>query len=151
MKVSGRLLFLGVTIVTALISSSGCGSSRQMQSIAIDPATISVASGSQAPFTASAQFSAAPMNVNPASVSWMIIGPGFDPAGPGYALSAQPFNGICIGPPGSVYVVVAFAPVDPNAASNGSMPAQVFDDLVIQHTTNAEGGFVAATAQMTCT
>jgi hypothetical protein len=149
MQTFSRLL--AILVVSTLLGVCGCGgNSRQMQSIAIAPATISVPSGSQTPFTASAQFNAAPMNVNPAAVSWMIVGPGFDPAGPGYSLTAQPFNGICIGPSGTHYVVVAFAPVDPNAPPSSSMPAKVFNDLVMSHTMSTEDGFVATTAQMTC-
>jgi len=144
-------LLFAVLLALVAFSGLGCGSSRQLQSIAISPATVTVATSANAQFTASAQFNISPMTVNPASVSWTIVGPGFDPPpSPGYSLSAQPVSFPCIGPSGSNYVVIAYAPVDPNAAQSGSMPSQVFQDLVMQHTASQEGGFIAATAHMTC-
>jgi hypothetical protein len=149
----GLNLLVTVLLAAVAFGGLGCGGSRQMQSIAISPATMTAATGASAQFAASAQFNMSPMTVNPASVDWTIVGPGFDPPPPGnssYSLSNKPFNIPCIGSSGSNYVVIAFAPVDPNAAQSGSMPSKVFQDLVMQHTTSQEGGFIAATAQLTC-
>ena len=89
-----------------------------------------------------------PTAITPASVSWMEFGPGLDTViTNSYSLTIQPFGAACSS---GTYTVVAFAPMDPYASARGSVPSQVFQDLVVQHTMSSEGGFVAATAQLTC-
>lgn len=84
----------GLNLLFAVLSTSvascslGCGGSRQLQSITISPEAMTVASGASARFTASAQFNMSPKTVNPASVNWMMTGPGADLV-EGYALSDQ--------------------------------------------------------------
>jgi hypothetical protein len=46
--------------------------------------------------------------------------------------------------------VTAIAPMDTKASANGLIPIPVFMDLVRGHTMTQEGGFVAATATVTC-
>lgn len=136
----------------ALLNVSGCGgSNRQLQSISINPASVT-AQGGQAQFTASGQFTNSPMTVTPVSVAWFEIPPAFDPPGDpiGFMRTSQPFTANCLGfSPGTI-TVAAFAPMDGNAPADGSIPLQVFLDLTLRHTTTQEGGFVASTAQMTC-
>jgi hypothetical protein len=91
--------------------------------------------------------------VTPLPVSWFLMGPGVDPPGPGYSLAKGKFTAVrCseANPVALTYTVIAVAPADPNAPSSGSMPAQVFTDLVTAHTKTEEGGFVAATASLVC-
>jgi hypothetical protein len=147
---------LSLFILLALLAMSGCGASsgsnRLLQSLSVSPAS-AIAQGGQAQFTATGQFSMSPMMVNPASVSWFQNPPTFDPPGQmmPFMLTSQPFTAQCFGfPSGTIINVTAFAPMDANAAASGSIPLQAFLDLVINHTTTQEGGFVAAAAQMTC-
>jgi hypothetical protein len=108
-----------------------------------------VKAGTQVTFTAAGQFNMSPMTANPASVSWRAAGPAIDPAGMNsYSLTDQPFMFTCPAP--GMFTVTAYAPVNPNAAADGSVPAQVYQDLVTSHSMSAEGGFVASTAQVTC-
>ena len=108
-----------------------------------------VKAGTQVTFTAAGQFNMSPMTANPARVSWRAAGPGIDPAGMNsYSLTDQPSIFIC--PVPGTFMVTAYAPKNPNAATDGMVPSQVYQDLVISHTMSAEGGFVAATAQVTC-
>lgn len=127
---------------------SGCGSGRQLQSLTVNPAS-AVAQGGQAQFIATGQFNMSPMTMTPANVAWFPSFPVIDPvsSGFGYQLTSQPFTAQCLqsGP----MTVMAIAPVDTNAKTSGFIPIPVFEDLRSQ-TTTQEGGFVAATAQLTC-
>jgi hypothetical protein len=132
----------------AIEALSGCGgSNRQLQSLSVSPAS-ATAQGGQAQFTASGQFSAAPMSESPASVSWWQSPPVIDPPGSmiGLTLTNQPFMAQCSGFTGTTIIVTAVAPMKASA-SGDSMPLQVFADLVINHTTTQESGFVASISQ----
>lgn len=145
MKIPGAIALL----LTISLLGCGGGSSRQLLSLTIAPASATAQSG-QAQFTATGQFNQAPMNVTPAMAAWFQSSPPFDPPGDpiSFTLSSQPFTAKCL-ISGQTMNVIAFAPVDASA-SNGTIPLQVFLDLTVRHTTNQEGGFVAATAQLTC-
>ncbi len=103
------ILLLPVAFLTL-----ACGSSnnRQLQSITIN----AVANGSQIQFVATGTFSAAPTTVTPLPVSWS-----FAPPPPQYTLTTQPFTFNCESAGPYASPVVAMAPADPNAPSNGSM------------------------------
>ena len=146
---SQHLLLTTLTLVL-ILAAGGCGSDngRQLQSISISPASTNVPRNGSVTFTATGQFSMSPMTVTPARVSWMEFGPGLDPVITNrYSLTSQPFGATCLS---GTYTVVAYAPMDPHASASGNVPSQVFQDLVVQHTMSSEGGFVAATAQLTC-
>jgi len=149
MKRLCNLLF--VLFILAIEALSGCGgSNRQLRSLTVSPANIT-AQGGQAQFTASGQFTAMPMSESPASVEWFQNPPAIDPPGSmiGLTLTNQPFMAQCSGFNGTTIIVTAVAPMKANAPGD-VMPLQAFVDLVINHTTTQESGFVAATAQMTC-
>jgi len=137
-------------VLLAAFVVSGCGSSRRLESISVTPSSAAnVKAATQVTFTAAAQFDMSPMTANPASVSWRAAGPAIDPAGMNsYSLTDQPFMFTCPAP--GMFTVTAYAPTNPNAAADGSVPSQVYQDLVTSHSMSAEGGFVAATAQVTC-
>ena len=119
----------------------GCGSSnsnRQLQSISTSSTGMI-----QFQFTAAGTFSASPTTVNPLPVSWYVIPAGEDPPF-GYTLTSQAFATSCQ----TGELVVALAPTDPNAPGSGVIPTQVFQDLVLDHTTTSEGGFVASSPQI---
>jgi hypothetical protein len=141
--------FLAIPLLLA-IASCGGSANRQLVSISISPTTGSGA----ASYTATGTFTASPVTVTPLPVSWFIMGPGIDPPGAAYNLTSGKYAPArCIQVQGiqpATYTVIGLAPASPNAPSTGSMPNQVFDDLVIARTTSAEAGFVAATAQLTC-
>ena len=143
------LIFILLSFVAEL-AISGCGSDRRLESIIVTPSSVAnVKAASQVTFTAAAQFNMSPMTVNPARVSWRASGPGIDQAGTNsYSLTDQPAMFIC--PVPGTFSVTAYAPTNPNAAADGSVPSQVYQDLVTSHSMSAEGGFVAATAQVTC-
>jgi hypothetical protein len=121
-----------------------------LQSLAVSGGTTTaVPRNGTATFTASGQFNMAPMSVNPVAVSWAEFEAGLDQVpGTGYSLTAQPLTITCFLP--GVVTIVAFAPVDPNAPASGTVPTQVYQDLVGSRTRSAENGFVAATVQITC-
>jgi len=147
---NGKRVMAGLMLALPL-AVSACGGSvtRQLQSI-----TITRASGTAVNFTASGTFTAAPVTENPLPVSWYLMGPAIDPPPASYVLVGSPYHPArCVqapGPPSVMYTVIAIAPVDANAPLSGSMPYQVFDDLVIDHTKTAEGGFIAATITVIC-
>jgi hypothetical protein len=138
---------------TLLLAAGGCGETgmmdRELQSI-----TITRASGAPATFSASGTFTEAPLTESPLLVSWFLMGPAIDPPPADYVLVGDPYSPArCVqapGPPSLTYTVIAIAPVNPNAALSGSMPYQVFEDLVIAHTKTAEGGFIAASVKLAC-
>ena len=143
-------LIFTVLWLFAALAISGCGSDRQLESISVTPSSAAnVKAGTQVTFTAAGQFNMSPMTANPARVSWRAAGPAIDPAGMNsYSLTDQPSMFTCPAP--GTFIVTAYAPTNPNAATDGSVPAQVYQDLVTSHTMSAESGFVAATAQVTC-
>ncbi len=133
------MMMIATLSVSLLLSATlGCGggsSSRQLQSIAVTGTGMI-----QLQFTAAGTFSASPMTVNPLPVSWYVVNP--TPSGTPYALTREPFQVAC-----ENATLVAVAPADPTAAASGTIPSQVFQDLVTAHTTTVEGGFVASTPQ----
>ncbi|HEX7285835.1 MAG TPA: hypothetical protein VF532_06605 [Candidatus Angelobacter sp.] len=141
---------VALSLLCALLLPGCGGQDRTLQSMTVDGgSTTAVPRNAQVTFTASGQFDMAPMNVNPVAASWAEFGPGIDPVGgTAYSLSTQPFIFTCFLP--GTFTVVAFAPADPKAAATGTVPQQVYQDLVGSRTMSAEGGFVAATAQVTC-
>jgi hypothetical protein len=139
------LFFLAIEVL------SGCGgSNRQLQSLTVSPASATAQSG-QAQFTATGQFSAMPMSVSPASVSWWQSRPVVDPPSNmfGLGLTSQPFTAQCFGFTGMTITITALAPADPGNLSP-SISSTTFAHLVLQHTATQESGFVAATATMNC-
>jgi len=96
MKILCSLLF--VIFIPAIGILSGCGSSRQLQSLSVSPAS-TAAQGGQAQFTATGQFSSMPMSVSPAAVSWWQSTPIIDPPSAmfGLGLTNQPFTAKCLG------------------------------------------------------
>jgi len=136
---------LTATLFTSVLSflSISCGSSNRLQSISISDNT----TGPEPLYMASGTFTNGG-NVSSLPVSWFIFGPGIDPPGTGYSLSAAPFLPVCvIG--GDTYMIVAIAPADPHAPQSGPVPANVWNDLV-SGKLKSESGFVGATVQMTC-
>ncbi len=144
-----RSFIFPVGFLAAALLLSGCGNDRQLQSIMITPSSMTAARNAQVTFTASGQFNMAPMSVAPLRVSWVEFGPGVDQVSPSgnYTLTDQPVTMTCFGP--GMFTMVALAPMDPGAPASGSVPQQVFADLTSGHPM-AEGGFVAATATVTC-
>jgi hypothetical protein len=141
--------FLLLALISLFLLSGCGGNNRQLQSLTVSPAS-TTAQGGQAQFTATAQFNMSPMTVTPASVAWFPSFPIIDPVGSGfgYSLTSQPFTAQCLQP--GTMTVTAIAPMDQNASANGVIPVSVFMDLVRNHTATQEGGFVAATATVTC-
>jgi hypothetical protein len=125
-----------------LSATWGCGSgNRQLQSIAVTNTSAIEGNMIQLQFVAAGTFDASPTTVNPLPVSWYVVDQ--DVPAAVYTLTSQPFSLMCQ----TGASVVALAPADPNAPSSGTIPNQVFQDLVINRTKTAEGGFVASTAQ----
>jgi hypothetical protein len=95
------------------------------------------------------------MTVTPLSVSWYLMGPAIDPPPNFYFLAVAPFTSqrcaqLSASQTPATYIVIAIAPVDPTAPASGNIPTSVFSDLVIARTATAEGGFVSATATLSC-
>src|SRR5690242_20428246 len=122
------LIFTSLALFT-VVAISGCGSDRRLESISVTPASMTnVKAGTQVTFTAAGQFNMSPMTANPARVSWRASGPAIDPAGMNsYSLTDQPFIFTCPAP--GTFMVTAYAPTNPNAAADGSVPSQVYQDL----------------------
>jgi hypothetical protein len=140
---------LSASFLSAALLFCGCGNDRQLQSITVSPSSMTAAHNAQVTFTASGQFNRAPMSVTPLRTSWKFFGPGVDQVSfDDYTLTDQPFVATCFLP--GTFTVVAYAPTDPGAPASGSVPQQVFTDLVSQHIMTAEHGFVATTATLTC-
>jgi hypothetical protein len=124
-----------------LAATWACGSSnRQLQSIAINTTGAIEGNMIQLQFVASGMFNASPTTVNPLPASWYVVP---QDTAPIYTLTSQPFKMMCK----TGASVIALAPTDTNAPSSGAIPSQVFDDLVINHTIAAEGGFIASPPQ----
>jgi hypothetical protein len=145
-----RSALTALSLICALLLSGCGGQDRMLRSIVIGGgSTTAVPRNGTATFTASGQFNMAPMNVDPVAASWAEFEAGIDQVpGSAYSLSTQPFSITCF-LPGTV-TIVAFAPANPKAPATGTVPTQVYQDLVGSRTMSAEGGFVAATAQITC-
>jgi hypothetical protein len=138
--------------IAALTLSGANANRRKLESIEVTPAS---AKGANAAYDASGKFNAPPFKVEPLDVSWYLAGPGIDPPPPYYALKAGSFkadrcNAIAANSVVFDYTVIALAPADPSAPKSGTVPWQVFHDLVIEHSKTAEGGFVAGTAKLIC-
>ncbi len=137
MKKSSAPLIATLSVWLFLSATLGCGSSnRQLQSI-----TTNSQGMTQFQLTATGRFSASPTTVTPLPVAWFVVGQAPPPTP--YSLTSQPFVTGCQ----TLAVVIAVAPANPKAASTGNIPDQVFQDLVIAHTTTSEGGFVASSPQ----
>jgi hypothetical protein len=132
------------------LSGCGSGSNRQLLSLTINPQSATAQNG-QAQFVATGHFNTAPTTVTPMPVAWNQSFPAFDPPGQvlTFSTTQQPFAGQCF-PSQQTITVVALAPVNASASGNVSVPLPVFMDLVINRSTTEEGGFVAATAQLSC-
>jgi hypothetical protein len=129
---------------------SACGANRQLQSISISP---SIGTGPDVAYTATGTFNRAPITVTPVSASWYVL-PDVDPPPAMYSLSGGTFVAArCpLNNPqfAATFTVVALAPANPDAPRSGVVPSQVMQDLVYNRTRTIEGGFVAATAKLTC-
>jgi hypothetical protein len=126
-------------LLVSTVGVLGCGqSSRELQSITI---TSPGDSGTESILKASGTFSLSPTNVSPLPVSWYAVGPGLPQPSAVYSLTSQRFVLGC----GAGIVAVALAPTAPNAPTSGSVPSQVFRDLVLSHTLSTESGYVSAT------
>jgi hypothetical protein len=125
---------------------------RRLESIKVTPAS---AKGAKAAFVATGTFNLPPDKEEPLHVSWYLAGPGIDPPPPYYLLTGGSHKpGRCdemaANPAVFDYTVIALAPADPKARDSGVVPSKVFQDLVIDHSKTAEGGFVAGTAKLVC-
>lgn len=140
-----------VVVLPSLIPGCSVGANRALESINISPNT---AAGATASYIATGNYNTSPMTVNPQSVSWYIMGPGIDPPPALYSLAVTPYTGQRCSQlqtkTTETYTVIAVAPVDPAAPNSATIPSQVFEDLVIGRTATAEGGFVSATATLSC-
>jgi hypothetical protein len=149
MKRLCKLLF--IVFILAVGALTGCGgSSRQLQSLSVSPASTAAQAG-QAQFSATGQFSSMPTSVSPASVSWWQSPPIIDPPSNmfGLGLTSQPFTAQCFGFTGMTITITALAPMDVSNL-NPSISSTTFAHLVLQHSATQESGFVAATATMNC-
>ena len=149
MKRLCKLLF--IVFILAVGALTGCGgSSRQLQSLSVSPASTAAQAG-QAQFSATGQFSSMPTSVSPASVSWWQSPPIIDPPSNmfGLGLTSQPFTAQCFGFTGMTIIITALAPMDVSNL-NPSISSTTFAHLVLQHSATQESGFVAATATMNC-
>jgi len=136
-------ILIAASILLTLLSTLGCGSgsgNRQLQSI-----TDNATGMTQIQLTATGAFSASPKSVTPLPVAWYVTPAVLDPpvGSVAYTLSSQPFSTACQ----TGGVAVAVAPQSPSAPTTGTIPSQVWIDLVVRHTTTSEGGFVASLPQ----
>lgn len=138
-----RLIWASFLIFSALlISSCGGGGTPSLRSLQINQQ--SMPSGPE--FIAAAIYSNG-RQVTPASVSWVIWNYGSSSNGqPHYLLTSSPYSPLC-GAQCAGWILVAIAPVDPNAPKYGPVPMTVWQDL-ISGKASTEAGFVAATMQL---
>jgi len=134
-------------VALCTLTSCGAGPPRVLESITVN----GVSSASGASFTATGHFNTAPLTVNNLQVAWFQTGPIIDPV-PNwdYTMTRTGFKGVCYGGPGKFYVV-AYAPMNPDAAASGSMPFRVFQTLVEQRSVAQDDGFVAGSTTLSCT
>lgn len=138
--------------IAALTLTTANSDKRHLESIKVTPAG---ARGAKATYTATGKFNATPFKVEPLHVSWYLAGPGIDPPPPYYVLTPESYiagrcNEKAANPVEIHYTVIALAPANPKAPQSGLVPRKVFQDLVIDHSKTAEGGFVAGTAELAC-
>lgn len=140
-----RALGLSFAVVSMALGLSSCGQSGNgmLQSISISP---SGPSGS-AQFVATGTYSNG-KTVTPLPVQWFIIEAVVDPA-PGYQLTATPFSQACTTGQNGSFLVTAFAPQSANAPSSGSMPENVWADMINAKVVT-ENGFVGGSAHLNC-
>ena|SRR5215469_6182844 len=137
-------LLFGTVLVLIFLISCGGGSTPILQSISISPPS---PSGS-AQFVATGTFSNG-KKVTPLPVSWFIVEvPAIDPA-PAYNLTASPYAQSCASGMNGSFLVTAFAPQNPNAPTSGSMPENVWADM-IKASVESESGFVGGSAHLNC-
>jgi hypothetical protein len=132
-------VLIAAPALVSVLLMLGCGgaSGRQLQSI-----TANATGMTQIQITATGAFSASPTNVSPLPVAWYVPVAIDPPGGPvAYTLSSQPYSIPCQNAGADV---VAIAPMNPNAPKTGTIPEQVWIDLVINRTTTSEGGFIAS-------
>lgn len=138
------ILSLTALLSALILASCGGGSTPMLQSISISPGS---PSGS-AQFVATGMYSNG-KTVTPLAVSWFVIKvPDIDPA-PAYNLTAAPFGQLCPSLLAGSFLVTAFAPQNPNAPTSGSMPVNVWEDM-IHASVQTEGGFVGGSAHFNC-
>ena len=152
MKDSFGVLFCLVLGILSLSGCAGTGNDRQLTSLTISPQSETAQNGQQPQFVATGHFSTAPTTLTPMPVAWLQSAPVFDPPGQvvTFTTTQQPFMSQCLQGGPKTITVTAFAPVNASAAGDISVPLSVFVDLVLQHNTTEEGGFVAAIAQLSC-
>ena len=131
---------IAASILLMLMLGCGGGNGRQLQSI-----TVSATGSAQIQLIATGTFNASPTSVIPLPVAWYVTGLGSDPPGGpvAYTLGSQPFSTQC----GTFVRMVAVAPQSPSVPTTGAIPEQVWTDLVLNHTTTSEGGFIASPPQ----
>ena len=132
-------LFVLLLVGSVLAATVGCGggSSRQLQSI-----TANSSGMIQIELTATGTFSASPISEAPLPVAWFVVGGTVNPPSD-YTLTSQPLDVSCQ----SFAVVVALAPANPKAPTTGTIPNQVYQDLIVNRTSTSEDGFVASSPQ----
>jgi hypothetical protein len=136
------LLFFTSAVLTSC--GGGGGTRATLKSISINQQFAT----SFPKFTATGTYSDG-RQVSSLAVSWIQWSyASFVSGQPQYRLEPSAFLPQCAGA-GSAWTVVAIAPADPHAPSSGTIPTNVFEDL-LSGTTTTEGGFVAATVQFTC-
>jgi hypothetical protein len=142
METTPVLIAAGILLVLQLTpgcGGGGGGSSRQLVSIGA-----SATGMTQIQLTATGTFTSSPKTVSPLPVSWWVKeGVVLDPPYP-YTLSSQPYSVGCQ----TGASVVAIAPANPSAASSGTIPTPVFQDLINAKTPTSDGGFVVSAPQM---
>ncbi len=95
--------FFASLFLSATLGCGSGGSSRQLQSIAVNGTGMI-----QMQFTATGTFTVTPTTVSPLPVSWYVVNP--VPSGMPYLLTSQPFEVTC-----ENATLVAVAPADPTA------------------------------------
>jgi len=138
-------LILGATLLffSFLLNACGGGSIGTLQSIKINQ-QMAVAFPE---FTATGIYSSG-KQVTPLSAGWFAFPlNSFLVGNPHYTLTKSAFLPQCTA--GAALTVMAITPTDANASTTGTIPAAVFQDFATGKTNN-EGGFLAATTQLTC-
>lgn len=135
---SATLLLFGF-----LLNACGGGSIGTLQSIKLNQQVV-VASTQ---FTATGVYSSG-KQLTPLSVGWFDFSlNSFVVGNPHYSLTNSRFTPLCTS--GTALIVMAIAPTAANAPVSGAIPVNVFQDFATGKTNN-EGGFLAATTQITC-
>lgn len=132
-----------LAVTLTLISCGGGSATPTLQSISISPAS----SSGPAQFVATGVYSNG-KTVTPLPVDWSNDAVVLDPP-PAYHLTATPFTQPCVAGVSGSFVISAFAPQNPNAPSSGSMPMNVWQDM-IHASVQSEGGFVSGSAHLNC-